>query len=206
MGVLDKRGVLPGLTPGCASLTLELGCGDRKQRPDALGVDQRDLPGVDLVGDVHEVLAALPRASAVAVASSHFFEHVADPRRLLHELGRVVAPGGTLEIVVPHFSNAYFHSDYTHQQAFGLYSLSYLANDPLLKRRVPHYEEPAPFTLRAADLRFKSPKAFPVRRLLRRLVGPLVNATVWTREFYEENLCWLLPCYEVRFELTRDRP
>lgn len=204
MGVLDKTGVLGKLGEGAPPVALELGCGERKQRPDALGIDHRDLPGVDLVGDIYEVLAALPEACASEISSSHFAEHVPDLRRLVHELARVLRPGGRLEIVVPHFSNAYFYSDYTHDRPFGLYSLSYLANDPLFRRRVPHYEPPAPLTLRRVDLVFRSLAAFPVRRLLKKPVGWLVNLSTWTREFYEENLCWLLPCYELRFELVRD--
>ena len=144
MGILDKTGVLPRLAEGGGPVALELGCGDRKRRAEALGVDQRDLPGVDLVGDVREVLAELPDACAHHVASSHFFEHVADVRGLLHELGRVMSRGAVLEIEVPHFSNAYFYSDYTHAKTFGLYSLSYLASDPVFRRRVPITTRPRP--------------------------------------------------------------
>jgi SAM-dependent methyltransferase len=203
-GVVDRAGVLAKLGPAGPGAVLELGCGERKRRVDAVGIDLRALPGVDLVGDVFDVLAALPDACAVEVTSSHFVEHVPDLRRLLFDLARVLRPGGRLEIVVPHFSNAYFYSDYTHTRPFGLYSLSYLARDPIFRRRVPHYEPPAPFTLRRVDLRFRSLSAFPVRRLLKRPVGWLVNLSRWTRELYEENLCWLLPCYEIRFELVRD--
>lgn len=202
--ILDRAGVLPTLGAGAEPVVLELGCGERKKRAGALGIDQRDLPGVDLVGDVYDVLAALPDACAAEVTSSHFVEHVPDLRRLLVDLARVMRAGGRLEITAPHFSNAYFWSDYTHRRPFGLYSLSYLAHEEVFRRRVPHYEPPVPFTLRRADLVFRSPKAFPVRRLLRRPVGWLVNASTWSREFYEENLCWWLPCYEVRFELVRD--
>jgi len=203
-GVVDRSGVLAKLGRAGPGAVLELGCGERKRRADAVGIDQRALSGVDLVGDVFDVLAALPGACAIEVTSSHFVEHVSDPRRLLFELARVLRPGGRLEIVAPHFSNDYFHSDYTHSKPFGLYSLSYLAHDPIFRRRVPHYETPAPFTLRRADLVFRSLSAFPVRRLLRRPIGLVVNLSRWTREFYEENLCWLLPCYEIRFELVRD--
>lgn len=203
-GVEDRTGALAKLRAPDAGAVLELGCGARKRHPDAVGIDRRALPGVDLVGDVHDVLASLPAGCAAEVTSSHFVEHVPDLPRLLAGLARVLRPGGRLEIVVPHFSNAYFWSDYTHHRPFGLYSLSYLVRDPILRRRVPHYETPAPFTLRRVDLGFRSPKAFPVRRLLRRPIGWLVNLSVWTREFYEENLCWLVPCYELRFELERD--
>ena len=202
--VVDRGGVLGRAAPG-AGLVLELGCGERKRRADAVGVDQRDLPGVDLVGDVYDVLGKLPDGCAAEITTSHFVEHVPDLRRLIHELARVLQPGARLEIVVPHFSNAYFHSDYTHRQAFGLYSLSYLVHDPIHARRVPHYESPAPLTLREAELVFRSLAAFPVRRLLKRPVHWLVNASTWSREAYEELFCWMLPCYEVRFELERDR-
>jgi SAM-dependent methyltransferase len=203
-GVVDRSGALAKLREAGQGAVLELGCGERKRRADAVGIDARALPGVDLVGDVFDVLAELPAGCAIEVSSSHFVEHVPDLRRLLLELGRVLRPGGRLEIVVPHFSNAYFWSDYTHARPFGLYSLSYLAHDPIFRRRVPHYEPPVPFTLVRADLRFRSLSAFPVRRLLRRPVGWLVNLSRWTRELYEENLCWLLPCYEIRFVLVRD--
>ncbi len=202
-GVVDKTGAVKRAEQR-AGVVLELGCGARKRREDAIGIDQRDLPGVDLVGDVFDVLADLPDACAAEVTSSHFVEHVPDLARLLHELARVLQPGGRLEIVVPHFSNPYFYSDYTHRQPFGLYSLSYLSRDPIHRRRVPHYEAPPPLTLRDAELVFRSPKAFPVRRVLKRPLGWLVNASTWSREAWEENLCWLLPCYEVRYELERD--
>jgi hypothetical protein len=204
MAIIDRNGILKRLDEGGAPIALELGCGHRKRRADAVGVDRRALPGVDLVGDVHRVLGALPDACVDRVSSSHFFEHVSDLRGQMDELGRVMTPGAPLEIVVPHFSSAYFYSDPTHVQAFGLYTLSYLARDPILRRNVPHYEEPAPFTLRQVELRFRSPKVFRVRRLLKRPIGWLVNCSTWTREFYEENLCWLVPCYELRFELVRD--
>jgi SAM-dependent methyltransferase len=204
MRVVDKSGLLARLGPDAEPIALELGCGERKKRPGSVGVDHRDLPGVDLVGDVYDVLAALPDGCAGEITSSHFVEHVPDLRRLVQELARVLRPGGRLEIVAPHFSNAYFYSDYTHERPFGLYSLSYLATDRIFRRRAPHYEEPAPLTLRRVDLVFRSLAVFPVRRLLRRPLTWLVNRSAWTREFYEENLCWLLPCYEVRFELVRD--
>jgi hypothetical protein len=31
-----------------------------------------------------------------------------------------------------------------------------------------------------------------------------VNSSMFAKEFYEENLCWLLPCYELHYELRRD--
>lgn len=186
-----------------APVVLELGCAEKKRMPGSIGIDQRALPGVDLVGDATETLRTLPDACARLVTSSHFMEHVDDPRALLVETARVLMPGGRVEITVPHFSNPYFYSDPTHQRFFGLYTFSYWIHDPLLRRSVPHYESPLPLTLRSVEFVFRSPKAFPLRRVLKRPLQWLVNATRGTREFYEESLCWLFPCYELRFELER---
>jgi hypothetical protein len=38
---------------------------------------------------------------------------------------------------------------------------------------------------------------------LRRLIGTIFNLSRWLQEFHEENLCYLFPCYELRFELKR---
>ena len=203
MSVVDKSGVR-ALADAGELLVIELGCGDRKQRSDSIGIDVRDLPGVDLVGNAEDALRTLPDGCARLVASSHFMEHVEDARALLAEIARVLELGGRVEITVPHYSNPYFYSDPTHRRFYGLYTLSYWVHDPLLRRRVPHYEAPLPLSLTRADLGFRSPKAFPIRRLLKRPVQWAVNATRGTREFYEENLCWLLPCYEIHFALERN--
>jgi SAM-dependent methyltransferase len=180
---------------------LELGCGPNKRRPEALGIDRLDYPGVDLVGDVVEILAAMPKACVRGVGAYHFFEHVADLERLLDELARVMSPGGLLTVVVPHFANPYFYSDPTHSRFFGLYSLSYLSEDFLFRRKVPRYGRVPAFALLDVRLGFTSP--FPVRRILRRLIGTIFNLSRWLQEFHEENLCYLFPCYELRFELKR---
>jgi len=119
------------------------------------------------------------------------------------EMCRVLRPGGHLEIVVPHFSNPYFASDPTHRRAFGLYTFSYLTADAPLRRQVPHYGEVLPVRLERVVLGFKSTPPFYGRHALKRAVGLVVNLSRWTREFYEENLVYLVPCYELRFRLVR---
>ncbi|HEX5126442.1 MAG TPA: methyltransferase domain-containing protein [Rhodocyclaceae bacterium] len=200
MNFLDKSGILERTARG-ESVSLELGCGPCKRHTDALGVDMLDYPGVDLVGDIFVILAALPDACVASVHAYHFFEHVADLPRLLDELARVMKRGALLDVEVPHFSNPYFYSDPTHTKFFGLYTLSYLAEDRLFKRQVPKYGRELKFELIEARLQFDSP--FPIRGVLKRLIGPLFNLSRWLQEFHEENLCYLLPCYQLRFELRR---
>ena len=96
MTLVDRTGVLPRLAESGGPIALELGCGERKRRADAIGIDARALPGVDLVGDVFEALAALPDGCADPVSSHHFFEHVDDVPRL----GARVVQTDTMKIAV----------------------------------------------------------------------------------------------------------
>lgn len=200
MGILDKRGLLPTLNAS-SPVEIELGCGPSKRNANALGVDALDFPGVDLVGDVFEVLRAFPPGSVIRCSSAHFFEHVDNPAGLLDELARIMPSGAELQIVVPHFSNPYFHSDPTHRNSFGLYTMSYFERDDILRRKVPMYGREPRFALKSVRLGFNSP--FPLRGLIRRVVGRFFNLSHWLQEFHEENLCWLFPCYEIEFRLRK---
>ncbi len=185
-------------------MSLELGCGDRKRHPDAIGVDLRDLPGVDVVGDVFDVLARIPDGSVDEVHSYHFLEHLDRIDRLVHQLARIVKPGGRVTTVVPHFSNPYYYSDPTHRTPFGLYSFSYLARDELFSRRVPQYGGDSGFRLVRARLVFKAPRPFVVRYAIARAIGVVVNSCTFAQELYEGVLSPWLPCYEVEFVLSRE--
>jgi SAM-dependent methyltransferase len=199
MAVADRTGTLQSIR----GRKLDIGCGPRKIDSDHVGVDVVAYPGVDVVGDIAEVLAQIPDGSLGGAYSSHFFEHVDDVPALVAELARTLQPGAVLEVVVPHFSNPYYFSDPTHKTAFGLYSFSYLAADGIYRRQVPSYVRDERFALQSARLGFKSPPPFYGRYAFKRAIGALVNLTRWSQEFYEENLCYLVPCYEVRFRLVR---
>ena len=202
MSVLDRRQLL-GQLAEMPRVVLELGCGATKHDAHAIGVDALDLDGVDLVGDVFEVLAEFPSASVHAVSSHHFVEHVDDLGRLVDELARVMKPDAALTIVVPHFSNPYFYSDPTHRRFFGLYTFAYLAHSRLFRRTVPTYGATLEFELLDVKLGFRSTRPFYVRHAAKRICGWLFNASRWLQEFYEENLCWVMPCYEIRYSLRR---
>jgi SAM-dependent methyltransferase len=195
----DAQGIRE-LTRGA---TLDLGCGAHKRRPDWVGVDLRPEEGVDIIGDVYEVLNAIPDFSVEGIFASHFLEHVADVPGMLTEIARVVRPGGNVVLIVPHFSNPYFYSDLTHRTFFGLYSLGYLVESGPFRRQVPRYTEPLDLQLLAARLVFKSPPPFVVRYAFKRLIEMFVNSSRWAQEFYEENLTGFVPCYEIRFDLIR---
>lgn len=161
------------------------------------------MPGVDVVGDAVEVLRGLSDGCVETIYSSHFMEHIDAPRDLLAECARVLRPGGEFRAVVPHFSNPAFYSDPTHNTFYGLYTFSYWVAKVPFTRGVPQYEAPLPFEIVSARHSFGSSRPFYVRHGLKKAASWWVGLGIWTQEFYEEHLCWIMPAYEIEFVLKR---
>ena len=199
----DKHKLLDKLEKNNFNI-LELGCGNSKRHMDAIGIDMIDYPCVDIVGDIYKVLAAFPNQSIDAVYSYHFVEHVPDVPMLLAELARIIKPNGHVEFVAPHFSNPYFYSDPTHRSFFGLYTFCYFANRSPFTRQVPTYDYKPDFNIVKVDLIFKSARPFIVRYAIKKLIGSFFNSCTYLKELYEENFCYLFPCYEIHYVLERN--
>jgi len=199
---IDKDSVLDSLTAS-SSIKLELGCGARKRDAEAIGIDILDYPEVDLVGDVIDVLKKFPDSCVKHVSAHHFIEHVDDLELLMTELARVVKPDGIVDFVVPHFSNPYFYSDPTHRIFFGLYTFCYMSNSNLFSRQVPTYQNVLLFNLERVDLTFKSARPFYGRYVFKSAIGKIFNSCNYMKELYEENFCYLFPCYEIRYLLRK---
>lgn len=202
--IVDKRDILSNKHVANLDLTLELGCGERKRISNSIGIDQLDFPSVDIVGDALEVLKSFPEQSIQRISSSHFFEHIDDLEGLLTECSRVLVSGGTIDIVVPHFSNPYFYSDYTHKIFFGLYTFSYLCDTPNLRRKVPKYGNDLPLILKSVHLNFRGERPFYLRHALGKVFSFIFNSCDYAKEFYEINLCYLIHCHEIKFMLEKN--
>lgn len=204
--MLDKRDTITRIAQHYEKedFQLELGCGARKRSSNAIGIDLADHPCVDIVGDMTEVLTALPQDSIAKIEAFHSLEHIEDLAFLIGRIGNVLKQNGTVSITVPHFSNPHFYSDYTHKQFFGLYTLCYLVRSSLFKRGVPQYNPDCRLRLVKVSLLFKSSPPFYGRHVLKKVVGMLVNSCRAAQEFYEECLCWVFPCYEIRYLVTKD--
>ncbi|HJQ36179.1 MAG TPA: methyltransferase domain-containing protein [Thermoanaerobaculia bacterium] len=204
--MLDKRGFLER-PQELSDVIIELGSGETRRYAGSIAVDRCDTPAVDIVGEALEVLRAMPPGCARLVTSSHFLEHVPDPAAMLDAMSRVLRVGGQIEAIVPHFSNPYYFSDPTHTvvPGFGLYTMSYYARpgDVLRRKNIPGYVRREHLTLECVDLRFKSTIPFYGRHALKRLIGTLFNSCRYMQELWEENFCYLFPCYEIRYVLTK---
>jgi SAM-dependent methyltransferase len=182
-------------------VVLELGCGPNKTAG-RIGVDRIDLPGVDIVANIDEGLGFLPDSSVDAIYSESFFEHVIDLQHLVSEIVRVLKPDGYNFLFVPHFSSPHYYSDYTHKSFFGLYTLRYFcAEEDQLRRKVPSFYSDV--RIRVVSQRMIFFSSFRGLRFLKKVFQKLVNWNSWTQEFYEENLCYLIPCYGMELRFVR---
>ena len=184
-------------------IILELGCGTRKRIQGSIGIDSIAYEKVDIVGEVVEVLSNFPEKSVDMVHSHHFLAHLQDLKPLMIELERVVKVGGTMEMVAPHFSSPYFYSDPTHKTFLGLYTFCYFTECSLFSKKVPTYGHDCKFELTRVDLIFKSPRPFYFRYAIKRFFGMIFNLNSYLKEFYEENLVYLISCYEVKYHFVK---
>jgi hypothetical protein len=123
---------------------------------------------------------------------------------MLDAMSRLLTELGEIEIIVPHFAHPYFHSDPTHHgPGFGLYTMSYYARDPLFRRQVPGYVRRESLRLKRVDLRFKAARPFYGRYAVKRAIGAIFNSCRYMQELWEESLCYVFPCYEIRYVLVR---
>lgn len=159
---------------------------------------------MDVVGDVTEVLRSLEDESVGEIYSSHLFEHIEDLDGPVGEIERVLVMGGRLVARVSHFSNPYYYSDPTHRRPFGPYTFSNFAEDSVLReRRGPTYGHTQRLRLERVRLNFRSSTEFDLRYRVKAALRRIVNRRARLQELYEENVAWILPCYELEFTLVK---
>jgi predicted SAM-dependent methyltransferase len=200
MTIIDKTSILTKLAT-MEKVVIELGCGSAKQVKNAIGIDQIDCDAVDIVCNLEKGLTFLPNNSVDTIYSFHLLEHLPDLGFFMAEIFRVLKPGGKTIGTVPHFSNPYYYSDYTHQTPFGLYSFCYFAQHTPYRRKVLHYKSDIFFKINRQKIIFYSP--FKIINLFRKIYGIFFNASVLLQEFYEGSMSNCLPAHELSFELEK---
>ena len=186
-----------------APVIVELGCG-RKKTQGRIGIDKFDLPHVDIVADLEEGLAFLPDHSVDEIHCRSVMEHIENFETLMAEMVRVLKADGTAHIFVPHFSNPYYYSDYTHKRFFGLYTFYYFVSPQYQPRRkVPDYYTQTRIRILSQRLVFRS--AFTLINPFRKLFNWFVNLHTLLQQYYEENLCYMIPCHGIEIIFTPDR-
>lgn len=106
---------LPNVMKYVAGVIVDIGCGTEKISPEAIGVDGRQLPGVDLITDNPYSLIGLSHKfyynetyGADTIFSSHFLEHLSDQFGAISEWRKWLSIGGHLVLYLPdgrHYNN-----------------------------------------------------------------------------------------------------
>jgi ubiquinone/menaquinone biosynthesis C-methylase UbiE len=202
MDVLTKIN-LSQILNGSAPVIVELGCGPKK-KPERIGVDKIDLPNVDIVADIEDGLGFLPDNSVDQIHCKSLLAHIENLEGLIAEIVRVLKKDGTAHVFVPHFSNPYYYSDYTHKRFFGLYTFYYFVDSQYqLKRKVPIFYTSIRIRVLSQRLKFRS--SVKLLKPYKKLLNWFFNLHTNLQEFYEENLCYALPCYGVEVIFTPDK-
>ncbi len=174
---------------------IELGSGPSK-KPGRIGIDHIDLPNVDIVADMEEGLPFLPDDSVDEIYCRSVLEHIQNFEALMREIVRVLKKNGKAHVFVPHFSNPFYYSDYTHKKFFGLYTFYYFVEtEHQLKRKVPNFYTDIRINIISQRLVFRSP--FRFSRQIKKALGFLINCHRFVMEFYEQHLCYIFPCHGI---------
>jgi ubiquinone/menaquinone biosynthesis C-methylase UbiE len=198
--VNDKKGIFSTIK-NSGFVTIEMGIGDSKHDKNSIGIDLIDSEAVDIVADLNDGLGFLSDNSVDIVYSSHFLEHVDDIGRLMNEIHRILKNGGKKIGLVPHFSNPYYYSDFTHKTPFGLYSFSYFTKQQPFRRKVPGFYSQVNFKINKVRIIFYSP--FKWINIFRKGFTVVFNSSRFMQEFYEGSLTSLISAHEIEFELEK---
>ena len=97
------------------AIRLDVGCGGAKQEG-FVGMDKRDLPGVDIVHDCEVFPWPLPDECCLMIVCSHLYEHIKPWLSIdfMNELWRIMKPGGSLALSMPYGVSAGFLQDPSH--------------------------------------------------------------------------------------------
>jgi len=183
-------------------LRIDLGCGQNKKEG-YLGVDILPLPGVDYIIDIENGFDFLDDNSVDEYYSSHFLEHINNLEFVLNEVHRTLKKEGIFKVIVPHFTNPYYYSDYTHKRFFGFYSFDYFSELRGKRiRSVPKYTKKFQFEVLAIKLIFKSPsKFFLLNHFRKHIIQRLFNISPYFQELYEGVFSKIISCSELHFTL-----
>jgi SAM-dependent methyltransferase len=94
---------------------LNLGCG-LFPKAGFVNVDWRAADGVDVVHDLSRLPYPFEDGQFELIEADHVIEHLPEVFAVMTELHRILKPGGTLKIRVPHFSRGFSHPE--HRRGF----------------------------------------------------------------------------------------
>ena len=92
---------------------LNLGCGE-DHKEGYVNLDWSPLAKPDVVHDLNAIPYPFPDSSFDLIEAFHVLEHLDKPFKVMGEMHRMLKPGGTLHVKVPHFSRGFTHAEHAH--------------------------------------------------------------------------------------------
>lgn len=129
-------------------IKLDIGCGANKE-VGFIGMDIRDLPGVDIVHDIEEFPFPIPDQSFTLLSAAHVIEHI-DPRKFgfikfMDECWRVLKYDGQFRLSTPYGGSTHYLADPTHINPVIPHTFHYF--DPMQMTKLYGQYEPAPWSI-----------------------------------------------------------
>ncbi|MFL6354228.1 MAG: class I SAM-dependent methyltransferase [Bryobacteraceae bacterium] len=129
-GTLTSEPETSAGTPGSVRQlpVLDVGCGLNKQ-PGAIGLDRNPHARADVIANLDHFPFPFRDSAFREVRATHVIEHVADVIRTIEEFHRLLAPGGRVIIITPHYTDFSSFCDPTHRWHLNSFSLRYFGQD-----------------------------------------------------------------------------
>lgn len=159
---------------------LDLGCG-RAKREGFIGVDNKNLPGVDVCHDLNSFPYPFRDDQIDEVWMDQVLEHLSEPVRVMEEIHRICRAGARVTVGVPYFRSHYAVIDPTHRNLFGAQWFAYFDPEHLFHERYCYTAATFRVDRVEFDREFKGGKIGILHRLL---IGVAEGRT----EFYEARL------------------
>jgi SAM-dependent methyltransferase len=177
-----------GTVTGSQVRILDVGCGINKY-PNSIGIDRNPSSAADVICDIDHFPYPFRDNSFDHIRASHVIEHVADVMRTMEEFYRMAAPGATIYLATPHYTDFSSFCDPTHRSHLNSYSFRYFGEN---HGGFGYYSK---VKLREAKVRLKL-------LMLWRYLGfeLLVNAWPRFRLFWEHYLCFVVRGKSIEFE------
>lgn len=105
---------------------LNFGCGDNLRK----GFDNADIQeGADIVFDFNKFPYPIKSNTYDFIEVDNVLEHLLFPKLVLMELHRICKKGGTISIIVPHYSNKGAYNDLEHLHYFNEMAFKHFAEE-----------------------------------------------------------------------------
>jgi len=108
-----------------ATKILDVGCGPNKV-PNATSIDIDENCHADVIHNLDIYPYPFEDNSFDQIFAKHIIEHLDDTRKFIHELYRILKPGGSVFIETPHFSSRVAYSEPTHKLFFSYFMFTEL--------------------------------------------------------------------------------